>query len=247
MKWRAGLAGASLLVLLASRTDAQQAFTFSLATDTPDSPRTPPAPLAIFVGKQLDPMTGFEVTLGRLTVTALEDSRFDRRDPRQSRQAEFLANVWRSNSGVRLTLGSGVRRDSGGGNVALGRAVVEAPAFGGRLVGNISLERAFATGRDAIDVLTTVAYTKRLNRMAFIGVETLLQDAEGFWDPAEADGGARLFVGPTLDLATPHRAWQMHVTAGRDIRATSSLNISDAFRPLGKAGAVVRISASHRF
>lgn len=246
MKWSVVLTGGLWLILFASRTDAQQAFTFSLATDAPDA-RTPSTPLAVFTGKQLDPMTGFEVTVGRFTVAAVEDSRFHRLDSRQSRQAEFLANVWRSGSGVQVTMGSGVRRDSDGDNVALGRAIVEAPAFGGQLVGNVSFERAFASPHDAVDVLTTIAYSKRVNRLASVGVETLLQDAEGFWNAAEADGGARLFLGPTLDLVNPQRDWQLHVTAGRDIRATNSFSVRDAFRPLGKAGAVVRISASHRF
>jgi hypothetical protein len=241
--------GAVCLLVVTGGTSAhaQQPFSFVVATPDRDHPNAEPRAMAVFSGKLLDPLTGIQTTLGRITMVALEDSRFDRRDRRQARQAEFLIDLWGASSGGKLAAGTGVRRESSGTNVLLTRVVAEVPAFTGRLVGNVLLERPLAADRDAMDVITTVAYTRPLARGMSVGVETLLQDIEGFWDPAEADGGARLFVGPSVDVGQPSHGWALHLTAGRELRATQSTVASDAFRPLGKPGFAIRLSATHRF
>ncbi|HVZ21195.1 MAG TPA: hypothetical protein VG871_09055 [Vicinamibacterales bacterium] len=234
------------LTSFAGAARAQQTHAFSIETGGEGGASTR-APLAMFAGKQLDPMSGVEAAFGRITVVALEDSRVVRGDGRQSRQAEWFAEVWHSRAGARVAVGSGVRRESTGANVALTRVVAEAPMLAGALVGNVALERPFAAGRDPLDVITTVAYSRRIGAVVSIGAEGLLQDVEGFWNPLEAEGGARLFLGPSVDLALPAEGWRLHVTGGRDMRASSGSGGSDAYRALGRSGAVVRVSASHGF
>jgi hypothetical protein len=148
---------------------------------------------------------------------------------------------------VTVTAGTGIRREDTGANVLLSRVVVETPGLAGRFISNVVLERPLDGRRDTVDVITTLAYSRRVAARMFLGGETLLQDVEGFWNRAEADGGARLFVGPAVDLV-PAPGWAVHLTAGRDIRATVSQGDSDAFRALGGAtGFVMRLSAVHRF
>jgi hypothetical protein len=237
-----------LLVVVCSRSAAaQQPFSFVVATPNRDQPRAESDALAFFAGKRLDPLTGIQTTVGRITMLALEDSRFDRRDQRQTRQAEFLMDLWGSSSGATLAAGTGIRRESGGTNVLLTRVVAEAPAFAGRLIGNAVIEKPLVGNRDAMDVITTVAYTRHVGRGVFVGGEALLQDIEGFWNPAEAEGGARLFLGPSVDVAPASRNWTLHVTAGREMRATQTTGASEAFRAIGRPGFVMRWSANRRF
>jgi hypothetical protein len=58
-------------------------------------------------------------------------------------------------------------------------------------------------------------------------VEVLGEDLEGFWEPEEAEGGARLFVGPSVRLAPPQRRWQVSLAAGPVIRASRSPRLSE--------------------
>jgi hypothetical protein len=236
-----------LTLAVAVPARAQQPFSFVVATPDRSHPAADSGALALFAGKALDPLTGIQTTRGRVTLVGLEDVRFDQRDVRHAHQAEFLVDLFGASSSLKVAAGSGVRRESGGTNVLLTRVVVEAPAFAGRVVGNVMLEKPLAVDRDAVDMITTVAYTRPVSRTVWVGVETLLEDIEGFWDPAEADGGARLFVGPSVDIGQPSLGWGLHVTGGREIRATQSTVSSDASRLLGRPGFVFRIAASHRF
>ena len=237
----------ALIVACAIPAAAQQPFSFVIAAPDRDHPPRQTRTMAVFTGQRLDPLTGIETTRGRFTIVAMEDSRFQRRDGRQVRQAELQVNLWGAPSGARLAVGTGVRRESQGANVLMTRVVAEASAFAGRVISNVVLEKPLASNRDAMDVITTLAYTQKVSRGMSVGLEALFQDIEGFWNAAEAEGGARLFVGPSIDLAPATHAWALHVTAGRDIRATRSIGASDAFRALGRPGFVMRLSAAHRF
>jgi hypothetical protein len=194
----------------------------------------------------LQPLVGAQATFGRITFVGMEDARVDRRDTRQVRQAEWLAELWSGPSGVRVSAGGGVRREATGQNVLLSRVVTETPALAGHLVGNAVFERSLGRNRDALDFISTVAYSRQVAAGLFVGGETLVQDVEGFWDPGEADGGARVFVGPAVGVV-PAPGWSLHLTAGRDIRGTTSTSDSAAFRALGANGFVLRFSAVHTF
>jgi hypothetical protein len=59
-------------------------------------------------------------------------------------------------------------------------------------------EIPFAEGRDAADLIVGVALSRELGARFRVGVEAAGEDIEGLWEPDEAEGGARLLVGPTL-------------------------------------------------
>ena len=86
----------------------------------------------------------------------------------------------------------------------------------------------------------------RPRRIEFIG-----EDLEGFWEADEAEGGARLLVGPSLRIAPTTRRWQIGVAGGPIIHATRSNRASDAARglPSGSSGHgyAVRASLSYAF
>ena len=50
--------------------------------------------------------------------------------------------------------------------------------------------------------------------------------------PLEAEGGARLLVGPSVHVAPPHKRWQLSFAGGPTFHATNSGRTSDALRGL---------------
>jgi hypothetical protein len=44
---------------------------------------------------------------------------------------------------------------------------------------------------------------------------------EGFWNPAEVDGGAKLLVGPSLHAQSKNGNWAVSVTAGPVVHTPS--------------------------
>jgi hypothetical protein len=162
-------------------------------------------------------------------------------------EAEVLKDV-ASWDGVRTSLGGGVRREAAGVTVLLARVAVGKTFSRSALWSNLRLERPLASGRDAVDLITSIGWTRRLGRSLHAGVEALGEDLEGFWEAEEAEGGARLFVGPSLRLAPPQRRWQVSLAAGPVLRASRSSRQSEAGRALDpRDGYVVRASLGYAF
>jgi hypothetical protein len=83
------------------------------------------------------------------------------------------------------------------------------------------------------------------------GVELIGEDLEGFWEEEEAEGGARLLIGPSLRIAPPAKRWQVSVAGGPIVHATRSNRASEATRGLpsssGNAGYAIRTAFAYRF
>jgi hypothetical protein len=118
--------------------------------------------------------------------------------------------------------GGGIREEWDGTRVLVGRVVAGASLGRGRLQGSLVLERAVSSPirRDAADIVTSVGWSRRIGRRLALGVEGIGQDLEGFWDAAEADGGARLLVGPSLHFETTG-GWSASAIVGPVVHSTS--------------------------
>ena len=59
--------------------------------------------------------------------------------------------------------------------------------------GNLVVEQVMSSPRahDAADVITSLGWSRRVTDRLSVGAEGIGQDLEGFWDPTEADGGAK--------------------------------------------------------
>jgi hypothetical protein len=77
-----------------------------------------------------------------------------------------------------------------------------------------------------------------LTSTLWLGVEAVGSDLEGFWDSGEAEGGATLFVGPTLAFS-PAGSWRLVVGGGAVLRTTSSTAAPSAQQ---RSGYVLRTS-----
>ena len=96
-------------------------------------------------------------------------------------------------TGLSLAAGGGILHEAGGADVLLARLVGGHEATAWRLHGNLVLQKPLATGRDAVDLIMTAGWARRVTAAVAIGVEGLGEDLEGFWDPVPRRKAARAF------------------------------------------------------
>ncbi|EOR93036.1 hypothetical protein ADIARSV_3792 [Arcticibacter svalbardensis MN12-7] len=135
--------------------------------------------------------------------------------------------------GFRFGTGLGVRREWTNENVVFSRLTA---ALGNKLwnlAGNLLIEKAFDKDRDEVDLITAVGFHHKLGKQFFAGFEAAGEDLEGFWDKDEAEGGAKLFIGPSVNMTTKDSHFLFSLSGGPIIYATSSTrNIDSAPRDL---------------
>ena len=135
-------------------------------------------------------------------------------------------------TGMALAAGGGMLHEAGGTNVLLARVTGSHEAEAWRLHGNLLMQKPFGPARDALYLITTVGWARRVTPAFALGVETVAEDLEGFWDPAEAEGGARILVGPSLHFAPAGRPWQIVATGGPTFHPADTGRSSGAIRDL---------------
>jgi hypothetical protein len=184
--------------------------------------------------------------LGRVGLSS------DERDVRSSQQAELLFGVLEApESQSSLAVGLGMRHESAGVNVLLGRVAAGRSFAAWRLDGNALIEKPYSIGRDPVDLITTFGVSRRILPSFHAGIELIGEDLEGFWVVEEAEGGARLLIGPSIRIAPPAKRWQIGVAGGPMLHATRSARSSDAFRGLPPSNSdssyALRASLSYGF
>lgn len=192
-------------------------------------------------GERVEQAVGVRATFGpSLTLLARTGIATGAGDTRVSPRAELLAS--RSVGGtVRVAAGLGYAREYSRTDVMLARVAVGRATSRSMMHGNLMIEKPFSGDRDAVDLITTVGAGRRVGSALTVSIEAVGQDLEGFWDPNEKDGGARLMVGPSLAIAPPAARWQLTVGGGPIVRATRSDFASGADRPLpARNGYVLR-------
>ena len=98
--------------------------------------------------------------------------------------------------------------------------------------GNALFQKPMSEGRDAVDLITSVGWARKLPRGVSLGVEAIGEDLEGFWDREEAEGGARLLAGPSLHISPAGARWQLTATGGPVFHPRDTQQSSDALRDL---------------
>jgi hypothetical protein len=141
-------------------------------------------------------------------------------------------------------VGGGWLHEAGGADVVLIRVTGGREAADWHLHGNVLLQKPFVEGRDAFDVITSTGWAWKFGQSVSIGAEGVGEDLEGFWNPAEAEGGSGLLVGPSLHLAPPGRSWQLSVVGGPTFHPTNSYRSNDALRDLPTCGYGIKVSFS---
>jgi hypothetical protein len=184
--------------------------------------------LLLFQGVEFDPGLSIEARSGHGLVVRSSIGTVDftvgGQRYRSFQQLEVLRPIL-SDGRAQLALGGGVRQEWGGAQTFVGRVIAGVRLAGGRLEGNAVIEKGTGVPgrRDAFDLITTVGWSHALTDRIALGVEGIGQDLEGFWEPNESEGGARLLIGPSLRVASPGRRWSVGVAGGPLLHSTSSI------------------------
>jgi hypothetical protein len=153
-------------------------------------------------------------------------------------------------TGVALAAGGGMLHEAGGTNVLLARMTGSHEDEAWRLHANVLMQKPFDAARDAMDLITTVGWARRLTPAFALGVEGVAEDLEGFWDSAEAEGGARILIGPSLHVAPAGRSWQVVATGGPTFHPADTGRSTAAIRELPPArdryGFAVKLGVTYR-
>jgi hypothetical protein len=244
-----------------SSAAADRPFLFSVST-----PRSDTRQASVFVdtgigersfdlvqGEEPEHRIGLQASFGhRLTLVARLGVSDSRTGVQSSQQGELLYSVLHAPARqASLAIGLGVRHEAQGVNVLLGRVAAGQALGEWRLDGNALFEKPYAAERDAVDLITTFGVARRIAPAVHVGVELIGEDLEGFWEEDEAEGGARVLVGPSIRLAPTSARWQVSVAGGPVFHATRSTIRSDAPRSLpdggGRDGYAIRCGLVYGF
>jgi len=161
-----------------------------------------------------------------------------------AQQAEIIRNFvgGKKNQGLSLGVGLGVRRDYSNVKSMLSRITLNYDAPRWKVGGNLLFEKAFANNRDAIDVITSLGFHYRLYGNLYGGIEAVGEDLEGFWDQEEAEGGAKLLVGPSLNMTPKKSRLSFSLSGGPVFYGTQNQRTNpEAIRELpSQSGLMVR-------
>lgn len=140
--------------------------------------------------------------------------------------------------GPRFGLSLGVSRDWTNVKAIFSRVTASFDAASWKITGNMRFEKAFDRSRDDIDLVTSLGFHHHITGQLFAGVEAVGEDLEGFWEADEAEGGAKLLVGPSLNLMPQGSRFSFSICGGPIFYATRSNVVpSEAIRDLGSISA----------
>jgi hypothetical protein len=156
------------------------------------------------------------------SITSMTTVPFGSHDRPTFQQVEIVRPVFSTRS-MSVAGGGGIREEWDGTRVLIGRVLAGADVGRGRLQGSLVMERAVSSPlrHDAADVVTSLGWSRRIGDRISVGVEGIGQDLEGFWNPAEVDGGAKLLVGPSLHAQSKGGDWAASLTAGPVVHVPS--------------------------
>jgi len=146
-------------------------------------------------------------------------------------QAELLRDFIGGNQpmGFRIGGGLGFRHEFNNDNVAFSRITAAYDVTSWKVGANVRLEKAFDARRDGLDIITSIGLHRHISGQFYGGLEAVGQDLEGFWETDEAEGGARLLVGPSVNYAPSGSRFAFTLCGGPIIYATRSSNTQGQF------------------
>jgi hypothetical protein len=236
-------------------------FVFSLTTATDASTPHIRADYEVGLGDHMfhqqttngpEQRLGIHASVRRLTFVAHVGVAAATDTYQTSQHGEMLVSVFAPGaSRTALAIGGGVLHEAGGVNVLLARFVAGHERTSNRVWGNLLFQKPFSGTRDALDVITSVGWAARVTPTWALGVEAIGEDLEGFWEAEEAEGGARILIGPTAHVAPPQKRWQVSVAGGPTFHPKTTGRTSGALRDLPATTAArdyaVRTTFAYRF
>ena len=219
----------------------ERPFLFSIATTRTESKPAVRFDYDVSVGErafqsdianQPEQRVGIQASYGRLTLLGRVGIAEVGSSYQSSQSGELLYSLLRPTSGVAVAAGGGVLHEPNGVTVLLARVIAGRNADSWLLHGNALLQKPLSSGRDAVDLISSVGWARKLAHGVSLGVEAIGEDLEGFWELEEREGGARLLAGPSLHISPAAQRWQLIVTGGPLFHSAGTLRSSGAFRDL---------------
>jgi hypothetical protein len=153
-----------------------------------------------------------------------------------AQQAEVIRDLigGKSAEGFRMGAGLGLSRDWSNVKSAISRITLSFDRTKWLATGNLRFEKAFESSRDKLDFISSLGFQHRISNGLFLGFEAVGQDLEGFWEKDEAEGGAKLMLGPSVSFAPLNSKLSFALSGGPVFYATRSNAIpSEAIREIG--------------
>lgn len=153
-------------------------------------------------------------------------------------------------NGFRIGAGMGYRREFNNVSVALSRITAFYEGESWRMGANVRFEKGLAVDRDNIDIVSSIGVHRQIAGSFFAGLEAVGQDLEGFWETDEAEGGAKLLVGPSLNYVPTSSRFSFTLCGGPIIYATRSAGVPNDFavREIpASAGLTMKFNVGFRF
>jgi hypothetical protein len=184
------------------------------------------------IANQPEQRFGMQASRGRFTLLARFGIAEVGSSFQSSQSGEALYSVLGPANWLSLAVGGGMLHEAGGVNVVLGRLIGGIDTSSMTLYGNVLFQKPLSSERDALDLITSVGWSRKLGRGVSLGVEAIGEDLEGFWDREEAEGGARLLAGPSIHISPGARRWQLTATGGPVFHPSDTGRSSGALRHL---------------
>lgn len=229
-----------LLAAALSAAAQERPFAFSVAITTEVRP-TARFDYDVGVGErtfqsdtsnQPEQRIGVHASYGRLTFLGRVGLAEVGSSYQSSQSGEAFVSLLGRQRRMVLAAGGGMLHEAGGVNVALARVVAGHNATSWQLQGNLLFQKPLSSDRDAMDLITSVGWARKLTPSVSLGVEAIGEDLEGFWESEEAEGGARLLAGPSLHISPPGQRLQLIATGGPMFHPSDTGRFSDALRDL---------------
>ncbi|MFA6470896.1 MAG: hypothetical protein WCU00_02555 [Candidatus Latescibacterota bacterium] len=158
---------------------------------------------------------------------------FDKKTTNASQYGELITHLLRAEDHVvDFSAGVGFRHEYTGADVLLSRFIIGRRFSSWQSYGNLILEKPLSKDRDAVDLITTAGFSYAVSPSFRLGFEVVGQDLEGFWEENEAEGGATLFIGPTVGIVVPGMPCTFTLGGGVIFHATKNARTSEVVRDL---------------
>lgn len=141
-----------------------------------------------------------------------------------AQQAEIIRDFigGKKTTGFRLGLGLGINRDYSDVKSLLSRVTLAMEEFRWKFGGNLLFEKALSSERDNIDIITSLGFHYQLVGNFYGGFEAVGQDLEGLWNDQEAEGGTKVFIGPSLNLVPNASRFSFSLSGGPVLYASKN-------------------------
>ena len=184
------------------------------------------------IANQPEHRIGVQASYRRLTLLARLGVATEGSSYQSSQSGELLYSVLGPGHRVAFAAGGGLLHEADGVNVLLARVVTGRLTRSSETYGNLLFQGPLAAGRDALDVITSVGWARKLSHGLSAGIEAIGEDLEGFWEAEEARAVPGCWSAHRCTFRRTGKHWQLSATGGPVFHPSNTGRVSNALRDL---------------